>query len=113
VLGGVNQVPRGFTESGQVLGLTRRAIWGRIKVPMALRSIVPPLGDQWISIMKATSIGIAIGLSYPYSIVSNFITQSRQTLELIFLLMAAFLLVNLLVALCVTWLNARLQLKAR
>jgi His/Glu/Gln/Arg/opine family amino acid ABC transporter permease subunit len=112
VRGGLNQVPRGLTEAGQALGLSQSAIWGRIKVPMALRSIVPPLGNQWIFIMKATTIGIAIGFSDLFYIVSNSITQSGQTLELIFLLMAAFLLVNFSIALFVNWLNARLQLKA-
>lgn len=112
VRGGLNQVPRGLTEAGQALGLSRAAIWGRVKVPLALRSIVPPLGNQWIFIMKATTIGIAIGFSDLFYIVSNSITQSGQTLELIFLLMAAFLLVNFSIALFVSWLNARLQLKA-
>ena len=112
VRGGLNQVPRGLTEAGQALGLSPGAIWGRNKVPIALRSIVPPLGNQWIFIMKATTIGIAIGYSDLFYIVSNSITQSGQTLELIFLLMAAFLLVNFSIALFVNWLNARLRLKA-
>jgi ABC-type amino acid transport system permease subunit len=30
---------------------------------MALRTIIPPLGNQWIFIMKATTIGVAIGFS--------------------------------------------------
>jgi len=112
VRGGLNQVPRGLIEAGRALGLSPASIWGRIKVPMALRSIVPPLGNQWIFIMKATTIGIAIGFSDLFYIASNSITQSGQTLELIFLLMAAFLLVNFSIALSVNWLNARLQLKA-
>ncbi|MEH6521886.1 MAG: hypothetical protein V7775_11795 [Sulfitobacter sp.] len=36
VCGGLNQVPRGLTEAGQVLGASRRVIWRRIKVLMAL-----------------------------------------------------------------------------
>jgi ABC-type amino acid transport system permease subunit len=35
VCSGLNQVPRGLTEAEQVLGSSRRVIWGRIKVPMA------------------------------------------------------------------------------
>ena len=63
VRGGLAQVPRGLVEAGQALGLSRMSIWSRIKVPMALRSIIPPLGNQWIFMMKATTIGIAIGFS--------------------------------------------------
>ncbi len=112
VRGGLSQVPRGLTEAGQALGLTKRAIWSRIKMPMALRSIIPPLGNQWIFMMKATTIGVAIGFSDLFYIVSISITQSGQTLELIAILAGAFLLVNGSLAVFTNWLNARLKLKA-
>ncbi len=111
VRGGLAQVPRGLVEAGQALGLTRAAIWGRIKVPMALRSIIPPLGNQWIFMMKATTIGIAIGFSDLFYITVNSISQSGQTLELILLLMLTFLAINYSIAIFTNWLNARLQLK--
>ena len=87
VRGGLAQVPRGLVEAGQALGLTQMSIWSRIKVPMALRSIIPPLGNQWIFMMKATTIGIAIGFSDLFYITVNSISQSGQTLELILILM--------------------------
>lgn len=112
VRGGLAQVPKGLTEAGQALGLTKAAIWSRIKMPMALRSIIPPLGNQWIFMMKATTIGVAIGFSDLFYIVSISITQSGQTLELIAILMGAFLLVNGGLAVFTNWLNARMKLKA-
>ncbi len=111
VRGGLAQVPRGLVEAGQALGLSRAAIWSRIKVPMALRSIIPPLGNQWIFMMKATTIGIAIGFSDLFYITVNAISQSGQTLELIAMLMLTFLAINYSIALFTNWLNARLQLK--
>ncbi|MGP6086331.1 ABC transporter permease subunit [Antarctobacter jejuensis] len=111
VRGGLAQVPRGLVEAGQALGLTRAAIWSRIKVPMALRSIIPPLGNQWIFMMKATTIGIAIGFSDLFYITVNSISQSGQTLELILLLMLTFLAINYSIAIFTNWLNARLKLK--
>ncbi|WP_420328899.1 ABC transporter permease subunit [Mameliella sp.] len=111
VRGGLAQVPRGLVEAGQALGLTRAAIWARIKVPMALRSIIPPLGNQWIFMMKATTIGIAIGFSDLFYITVNSISQSGQTLELILMLMLTFLAINYSIAIFTNWLNARLQLK--
>lgn len=112
VRGGLNEVPRGLVEAGRALGVSEGYIWSRIKIPMALRSIVPPLGNQWIFIMKATTIGIAIGFSDLFYIVSNSITQSGQTLELIAILMLAFLGVNYAIAIFTNWLNERLKLKA-
>lgn len=112
VRGGLHDVPKGLTEAGQALGLSGFHIWSRIKLPMALRTIIPPLGNQWIFIMKATTIGVAIGFSDLFMLISTSITQSGQTLELIALLMLAFLLVNFTIAQAINWLNARLQLKA-
>ncbi|WP_282094633.1 ABC transporter permease subunit [Epibacterium ulvae] len=111
VRGGLQEVPKGLIEAGQAIGLPQRAIWSRIKMPMALRTIIPPLGNQWIFIMKATTIGVAIGFSDLFYIVSTSITQSGQTLELIALLMGAFLTVNYLIAQLTNWLNASLKLK--
>ena len=111
VRGGLQEVPKGLIEAGQAIGLSRSAIWSRIKMPMALRTIIPPLGNQWIFIMKATTIGVAIGFSDLFYIVSTSITQSGQTLELIALLMGAFLLVNYLIAQLTNLLNASLKLK--
>ena len=48
VRGGLAEVPKGLIEAGEALGLTQRSIWTRIKMPMALRTIIPPLGNQWI-----------------------------------------------------------------
>jgi len=112
VRGGLQEVPRGQTEAGQSLGLSAARIWLNITVPLALRSIMPPLGNQWIFIMKATTIGVAIGFSDLFMIVSTSITQSGQTLELIAILMGAFLLINVTIARLVDWINARLQFKA-
>ncbi|MEM9438943.1 MAG: ABC transporter permease subunit [Pseudomonadota bacterium] len=111
VRGGLQEVPKGLVEAGQSLGLSPGAVWTRIRMPMALRTIIPPLGNQWIFLMKATTIGVAIGFSDLFMIVSTSITQSGQTLELIGILMASFLLINFTLALLVNALNARLQLK--
>lgn len=78
---------------------------------MALRSIIPSLGNQWIFMMKATTIGIAIGFSDLFYITVNSISQSGQTLELILLLMLTFLAINYSIALFTNWLNARMKLK--
>ena len=111
VRGGLAQVERGLVEAGESLGMGAFAVWWKIKVPMALRSIVPPLGNQWIFIMKATTVGVAIGFSDLFYIVSTSITQSGQTLELISILMGGFLLVNFCLAQAVHYLNGRLALK--
>lgn len=111
VRGGLREVPKGLVEAGQALGLSEARIWWKIKMPLALRTIIPPLGNQWIFMMKATTIGVAIGFSDLFMLISTSITQSGQTLELIFLLIAAFILINFTLAQVVNMMNARLALK--
>jgi len=111
VRGGLQEVPKGLTEAGNSLGLSDRQIWFKIKMPMALRTILPPLGNQWIFLIKATTIGVAIGYSDLFMIISTSITQSGQTLELIGILMSAFLLINFSLARLINLLNKKLQLK--
>jgi len=111
VRGGLQEVPKGLIEAGNSLGLTDKQIWFKIKMPMALRTIIPPLGNQWIFLIKATTIGVAIGFSDLFMIISTSITQSGQTLELIGILMGAFLLINFTIAKLINVLNAKLKLK--
>ncbi|MEM7056659.1 MAG: ABC transporter permease subunit [Pseudomonadota bacterium] len=111
VRGGLLEVPKGLVEAGKALGLGPRSIWFRIKMPMALRTIIPPLGNQWIFTMKATTVGVAIGFSDLFMIVSTSITQSGQTLELIGIMMLAFLAINFTIAQAVNVANKRMQLK--
>ncbi|MEM6940824.1 MAG: ABC transporter permease subunit [Pseudomonadota bacterium] len=112
VRGGLSEVPKGLTEAGESLGLSRYRILTRIQIPVAMRSIIPPLGNQWIFMMKATTIGVAIGFSDLFMIVSTSLTQTGQTMELIFLLMAAFVAIHFTLAQVVNWMNARIQFKA-
>ncbi|MEO9274515.1 ABC transporter permease subunit [Marinomonas sp. 5E14-1] len=111
VRGGLNEVPKGLVEAGNSLGLNERMVWWKIKVPMALRTIIPPLGNQWVFMMKATTVGVAIGFSDLFMLISTSITQSGQTLELIAILMGAFLLINFSLAQFVNYLNERMRLK--
>ncbi|MGX9417756.1 ABC transporter permease subunit [Vibrio sp. WJH972] len=111
VRGGLEEVPKGLIEAGRALGLSERQIWFKISMPMALRTIIPPLGNQWIFLIKATTVGVAIGFSDLFMIVSTSITQSGQTLELIAILMGVFLIINFTLAQLVNLLNNKLKLK--
>ncbi|HEX5993719.1 MAG TPA: amino acid ABC transporter permease [Jiangellales bacterium] len=54
--GGILAVDHGQTEAAQALGMTRGHTFRRIVLPQALRVIVPPAGNQYISLLKASSL---------------------------------------------------------
>ena len=59
---GIQSVDRGQVEAGRSLGLTRRQTTRSIVLPQALRAVVPPLGNDFIAILKDTSLLSVLGV---------------------------------------------------
>ncbi len=53
---GIEAVPSGQTEAGKSLGLTRVQMARLIVLPQALRIVIPPLGNEFIAMIKDTSL---------------------------------------------------------
>jgi polar amino acid transport system substrate-binding protein len=60
---GLLAVPRGQLEAALALGMTRWTALRRVLVPQALRIVVPPVTNDFISLFKDTSICSAIGVT--------------------------------------------------
>ena len=63
VRSGILSVDRGQTEAAQAVGMTRLQAMFRIVLPQALRVIVPPVGNEVISMVKLTSVASVIQFS--------------------------------------------------
>lgn len=111
VRGGLLSVDRGRLEAGLALGLTGLQVNRFIRIPLAFRAMLPALTNQYIWLMKATTVGIAIGFPDYFAVVSTAINQAGNTLELIGLLMLGFWFVNNALALALNRLNERLRIK--
>jgi polar amino acid transport system permease protein len=63
VRAGILSVDQGQTEAAEALGMTRLKILRRIVLPQAMRVIIPPTGNETISMLKTTSLAsvIAVG----------------------------------------------------
>jgi ABC-type amino acid transport system permease subunit len=75
--------------------------------------MLPALANQYVWLMKATTIGIAIGFPDYFMVVSTAINQSGQTIELLALLMLGFLLINYAIGAGMNTLNRRLAIKGK
>jgi len=98
VRGGFNSVDPGVVEAGQAIGLGNGQTFFLLRLPLALRAIMPILANLYIWIIKATTLGIAIGFTDYFMVISISINQSGQTIELIGLLMIGFLIINFTLA---------------
>lgn len=59
---GINSVDKGQIEAGYALGLSYSQIMRYIVVPEALKNILPALGNEFITLVKETSVGAYIGI---------------------------------------------------
>ena len=54
--GGIESVPVGQTEAGQVLGMTKGQIFFKVTLMQVIKRIVPPIGNEIITLVKDTSL---------------------------------------------------------
>ena len=54
--GGIQGVPRGQSEAGQVLGMTRTQIFFKITLLQMIKRIVPPMGNEFMTLIKDTAL---------------------------------------------------------
>ncbi|WP_291463360.1 amino acid ABC transporter permease [Actinomyces sp.] len=70
---GLLSVSKGQWEAATALGMPRATIFRRIILPQAMRVIVPPIGNETISMLKTTSLVSAI----PFTLELTFIARQR------------------------------------
>ena len=54
--GGIQGVPKGQQEAGQVLGMTRSQIFFKVTLLQVVKRIVPPMGNEFITLVKDTAL---------------------------------------------------------
>lgn len=54
--GGIQSVPRGQYEAGQVLGMTKSQIFFKVTLLQVIKRIVPPMGNELITLVKDTAL---------------------------------------------------------
>ena len=58
--GGIESIPKGQYEAGQVLGMNKKQIFSRIVLPQVVKRIVPPMSNEIITLIKDTALARCI-----------------------------------------------------
>ena len=58
--GGIEAIPKGQTEAGQVLGMTKTQIFFKVTLLQVVKRILPPMGNEIITLVKDTSLANTI-----------------------------------------------------
>ena len=88
VRGGILSVDKGQTEAAQALGLTGGKTMRRIVLPQAMRVIVPPTGNEVITMLKTTALVSAIGAKDLFTEAQFYGSRNFTTFEM--LIVASF-----------------------
>ena len=79
--GALNAVPRGQGEAATALGFSGLDIWRRVLLPQALRISTPPLINEFILLIKASSLVSVVGIAELTRVSMNIATQTYRPLE--------------------------------
>ena len=108
VRAGILGVPAGQWDAARALGLSRRHVLRLVVLPQALRIIVPPMTNAYLGVVKASALGVAIGYQELVSVTNTLLSHTGQAIELVFILMAVYFGVSLVITGATGWLNRRL-----
>ena len=60
--GGIESVPQGQYEAGQVLGMTKSQIFFKVVLLQVVKRILAPMGNEFITLVKDTALSRIIGI---------------------------------------------------
>lgn len=114
VRAGILSVSKGQTEASYSLGLRPSWTMRLIIIPQAMRAIVPPLISTWMTVVKNSSLAIAIG--YPDLVavyMQTSLNQSGHAIEIVAMVMLFYSSVSLIISGALNYYNSLVQLKER
>jgi len=113
VRAGIQSVPTGQWEAARAQGLNYFQILRLVVLPQALRVMIPPLTNQYLNLIKNSSLGAAVGFSDLFGVGKTVQLQSGQSVQVIIVIMVTYLALDLLAAWVMNVINARSQIRVR
>lgn len=105
--GGIEAIPRGQLEAGQVLGMTRYQIFRKVILLQVVKHILPPMGNEVITLVKDTSLARLIAIYEIIYVGQTFIKKGM--IWPLFFTGIFFLIFNGLVTLLLDYLEKKLN----
>jgi polar amino acid transport system permease protein len=84
VRGGILSVDKGQREAAAAIGMPPGRTMRRIVLPQAMRVIVPPLGNEFIALLKYSSLAYTISYSELLQSANKIYTANFKVIELLF-----------------------------
>jgi general L-amino acid transport system permease protein len=111
--GSILAVPKGQTEAASALALSGFQRYRFVVLPQALRIALPPIINQYLNLVKNTSLGIAVAYAEITALTQTSIGNGRPAVQSIIVLMGVYLSFSLVISVILNVVNRRLQLVVR
>mgnify|MGYP000574544076 CR=1 FL=1 len=108
--GGIQSISKGQHEAAEALGLNYWRKMQFVIFPQAFRLILPPLGNQFVYILKMSSLVSVIGLSDLTRRANELVVNEYLPLEIYTFLVLEYLVLILCVSQAVRWLERRIAI---
>ncbi|MGF1751460.1 amino acid ABC transporter permease [Vibrio cionasavignyae] len=108
--GGIQAISRGQHEASESLGLNYWQKMRLVILPQAFRQILPPLGNQFVYILKMSSLVSVIGLSDLTRRANELVVNEYLPLEIYSFLVLEYLVLILVVSQGVRWVEKRIAI---
>jgi len=113
IRGSILAVPKGQSEAANAIALRSFQRYRYIILPQALRIALPPTINQYLNLVKNTSLGIAVAYAEITSLTQSSIGNGRPAPQSIAILMAVYLTFSLSISFLLNIYNRRIQLVER
>ncbi|MEE1314315.1 MAG: amino acid ABC transporter permease [Faecalimonas sp.] len=106
---GIESVDKGQMEAGRAVGLSFGTSMVKIVIPQAVKNILPTLGNEFISLIKETSVVSLVGAADLY-VAFNTIGSNNYEFMVPFLVMAfVYIILVLVISLLIKWMERSLR----
>jgi general L-amino acid transport system permease protein len=107
VRGSIQSLPRGQVEAAISLGLSPFQRLRLVILPQALRSMIPPLNNQYLNCWKNSSLAIIISFSDQFSVTNTIINKEGQAVPAFLILLLTYQIGSMTISAAMNYLNSR------
>lgn len=113
IRGSILAVPNGQSEAANAVALSASQRYRYVVLPQATRIALPPTINQYLNLVKNTSLGTAVAYAEITSLTKTSVGNGRPAFQSFIIVMAVYLVFSLTISLVLNLVNRRMQLVSR
>jgi polar amino acid transport system permease protein len=110
---GIQSIPKGQNEAARSLGMSHRQAMRYIILPQAIKVILPPVGNEFISLLKDSSLVSVVSVADMTRRGREFMAANFIPVETWMMIALLYLVMTLISARVVAWIERKTQTEDR